>query len=93
LGKTWRITFFTNAAPNAPPESVSGALERISAAFVQGMRELGHTEGQDFIIDYAVVHDADKPDEAAREMVQHHVDLILALTPKRYRVGREARHA
>ena len=44
------------------------------------MGELGHTEGQDFIIDYAVVHDADKPDEAAREMVQHHVDLILALT-------------
>ena len=25
LGKTWRITFFTNAAPNAPPESASGA--------------------------------------------------------------------
>src|SRR5215469_14731 len=70
LGKTWRIAFFTNGPVN---ESVSGA-------FVQGMRELGHTEGQDFIIDYAV-YDADKPDEAAREMVQHHVDLILALTP------------
>jgi putative tryptophan/tyrosine transport system substrate-binding protein len=69
LGKTWRIAFFTNG-PLA--ESVSGA-------FVQGMRELGHTEGQDFIIDYAV-YNADKPDEAAREMVQHHVDLILALT-------------
>jgi putative tryptophan/tyrosine transport system substrate-binding protein len=53
--------------------------ESVSGAFVQGMRELGHTEGQDFIIDYAV-YDADKPDEAAREMVQHHVDLILALT-------------
>src|SRR6516165_9826163 len=43
------------------------------------MRELGHTEGQDFIIDYAV-YDADKLDEAAREIVRHHVDLILALT-------------
>ena len=43
------------------------------------MRELGRTEGQDFIIDYAL-YDADKPDEAAREMVQHHVDLILAMT-------------
>jgi len=83
LGKTWRIAFFTNGP----------LVESVSGAFVQGMRELGHTEGQDFIIDYAVVHDADKPDEAAREMVQHHVDLILALTPKRYRVGREARHA
>ena len=70
LRKTWRIAFFT---------SVSGALESVSGAFVQGMRELGHTEGQDFIIDYAI-YDANKPDEAAREMVQHHVDLILALT-------------
>jgi putative tryptophan/tyrosine transport system substrate-binding protein len=69
LGKTWRIAIFTK---NVSDESVSGA-------FVQGMRELGHTEGQDFIIDYAV-YDANKPDEAAREMVQHHVDLILALT-------------
>ena len=69
LGKTWRIAFFTNGP----------LVESVSGAFVQGMRELGHTEGQDFIIDYAV-YDADKPDEAAREMVQHHVDLILALT-------------
>src|SRR5215471_9434442 len=33
--------------------------------------------GQDFIVD-DFVYDADKPDEAAREIVQHHVDLILA---------------
>jgi putative tryptophan/tyrosine transport system substrate-binding protein len=43
------------------------------------MRQLGHTEGQDFIVD-SVVYNADKPDEAAREMVRHHVDLILATT-------------
>jgi hypothetical protein len=43
------------------------------------MRQLGHTEGQDFIVD-SVVYNADKPDQAAREMVQHHVDLILATT-------------
>lgn len=42
------------------------------------MRELGHTEGQDFIIDYAF-YGADKPEEAAREMMEHHVDLILAM--------------
>jgi hypothetical protein len=34
------------------------------------MRQLGHTEGQDFIVD-SVVYNADKPDEAAREMVRH----------------------
>ena len=84
-GKTWRIVFF------GPPtsrisESVRGAqgtvaielVRHAAPGFVQSMRELGHTEGQDFIIDYAV-YDADKPDEAAREMVQHHVDLILAV--------------
>jgi DNA-binding LacI/PurR family transcriptional regulator len=70
-GKTWRIAFF-----DGPP---SRSRESVYGAFVQGMRKLGHTEGQDFIIDYAV-YDADKPDEAAREMVQHHVDLILAMT-------------
>ena len=69
LGKTRRIAFFTNG-----PVVVSA-----KGAFVQGMRELGHTEEQDFIID-DFVYDADKPDEAAREIVQHHVDLILALT-------------
>jgi len=69
-GKTWRIAFF-HTPPASPNETVRGA-------FAQGMRLLGHREGQDFIID-DVVYDADKPDEAAREMVQHHVDLILAM--------------
>jgi len=72
-GKTWRIDFF-GTTRNASRENVQGA-------FVQGMRQLGHTEGQDFIID-DVFYDyfSGKPDEAAHEMVQHHVDLILALT-------------
>ena len=51
-------------------------MESVQGAFVQGMRQLGHTEGQDFIID-DFVYDTNKPDEAAREIVQHHVDLIL----------------
>ena len=68
-GKTWRIGFL------APPSDRSRAGGGSLDAFVQGMRELGHTEGQDFIIDRVMA----KPDEAAREMVQHHVDLILAL--------------
>ena len=68
LGKTWRIAFFH--AQSVPRN------ESIQGAFVQGMRQLGHTEGQDFILD-DVVYDANNPDEAAREMVQHHVDLIL----------------
>jgi putative ABC transport system substrate-binding protein len=73
-GKTWRIGFFDPAASrNASP-----MVESVKGAFVQGMRQLGHTEGQDFIIDN-VVYDAGKPDKAAREMVQHHVDLIVAM--------------
>ena len=70
-GKTWRIAFFHPPVPALRNESVEGA-------FVQGMRLLGHTEEQDFIID-DFVYDADKPDGAAREIVQHHVDLILAM--------------
>src|SRR5215470_18889859 len=69
MGKTWRIAVY------GPPASRSASY----FAFVQGMRLLGYTEGQDFIID-DVLYDADKPDEAAREMVQHHVDLIVAMT-------------
>ena len=68
-GKIWRIAFFY------PPPRDDSAYA--FGEFVQGMRQLGHTEGQDFVID-DVVYDANKPDEAAREMVQHHVDLIVA---------------
>ncbi len=71
LGKTWRITFFGPTRNYDWNGSDYGG-------FVRGMRQLGHTEGQDFITDFAG-YDADKPDEAARDMVQHHVDLILAM--------------
>jgi putative tryptophan/tyrosine transport system substrate-binding protein len=71
LGKTWRITFF------GPTRSYDWNGSDYGG-FVRGMRQLGHTEGQDFITDFAG-YDADKPDEAARDMVQHHVDLILAM--------------
>jgi putative ABC transport system substrate-binding protein len=71
--KTWRIAFFHQ------PPAVASRSESVYGAFVQGMRLLGHTEGQDYIID-DVVYDADRPEEAVREMVQHHVDLILAMT-------------
>jgi putative ABC transport system substrate-binding protein len=70
-GKPWRIAFFGPSGPGSGNKSVHDP-------FVQGMRELGHTEGQDFIIHYAV-YDADKPDEAAREIMRQHVDLILAM--------------
>jgi putative ABC transport system substrate-binding protein len=71
-GKAWRIGFITANTQKAARKSVQDA-------FVQGVRQLGHTEGQDFIID-DVFYDyfSGKPDEAAHEMVQHHVDLIVA---------------
>jgi putative tryptophan/tyrosine transport system substrate-binding protein len=67
-GKPWRLVIF-----HPQPTSLDA-----NDAFVQGMRLLGHMEGQDFIID-DVAYDEDNPDEAAREIVQHHVDLILAM--------------
>jgi putative ABC transport system substrate-binding protein len=73
LGKTWRIAFFEFG-----PSRNDYRDESVHGAFVRGMRQLGHTEKRDFVIDF-VVYDANKPDEAAREMVQHHVDLILAM--------------
>ena len=38
--KTWRIAIFTNVPPSVN-ESVSGTVDSVSGAFVQGMRELG----------------------------------------------------
>jgi putative ABC transport system substrate-binding protein len=67
-GKPWRLVIF-----HPQPTSLTA-----NDAFVQGMRLLGHMEGQDFIID-DVAYDEDNPDDAAREIVQHHVDLILAM--------------
>ena len=69
-GKTWRIAF------------LGGHLSRNQSGyggFMQGMRELGHTEGRDFIID-DTADNATKPDEAARQIVERHADLILAMT-------------
>jgi putative ABC transport system substrate-binding protein len=73
--KIWRIAFFWLL----PDESARESARRTKGEFVQGMRQLGHTEGQDYIID-EFIYDADKPVEAARGMVQHHVDLIVAWT-------------
>lgn len=70
--KPWRIGFV------GPPLPSRAGLRASMTPFVRGMRELGHTEGLDFVI-VDVVYDANKPDEAAREMVQQHVDLILAM--------------
>ena len=70
-GRTWRIGFF------GPPSDASRTGGGSLGAFVQGMRELGYTEGQDFTV-YHATYNA-KPDEIAREMVQHHVNLILAM--------------
>jgi putative tryptophan/tyrosine transport system substrate-binding protein len=77
-GKTWRIAFF-GPGNTMLSELRSPRYRSVYGGFVQGMRELGHTEGRDFIIE-PVTYDADKLDEAAREIVQHHVDLILAMT-------------
>ena len=65
----------------APSQNRSGKPWRIGFVGpppVRGMQELGYKKGQDFVI-VDVVYDANKPDEAAREMVQHLVALRLEI--------------
>ena len=48
------------------------------AAFEQRLRELGYIEGQDLVIEYINAPDRpDRIDEAARELVQRNVDIIV----------------
>src|SRR5262249_41388184 len=66
LGKTWRMGLLAFLRDG-----------RVYGAFKQVMRQLGLMDCQDFLMADRV-YKAEQPDEAAREMVQHHVDLILA---------------
>jgi putative ABC transport system substrate-binding protein len=55
------------------------AASHIAAAFVDGLRELGHTEGKNVRFEYrwAEGH-RERLDELAAELVRHPVDLIVA---------------
>jgi putative ABC transport system substrate-binding protein len=61
------------------------------AAFYQGLREVGYTEGKNLIVEYRYAEDNLKriPDLAA-ELVSSKVDLIVATSPSAIRAARQA---
>jgi ABC-type uncharacterized transport system substrate-binding protein len=71
-GKVYRIGFLTGGSPGP---STSSLVEE----FVQGLRELGHAEGRDIVIEYRWAEG--KPDRLpalAADLVRLKVDLIVA---------------
>lgn len=68
-GKVWRVGYLSQA---------SGHTD-FARAFVEGMRTLGYTEGQNISIDYRFSGDQrDRLLDLARELVQLKVDIIVA---------------
>jgi putative ABC transport system substrate-binding protein len=69
-GKVWRIGYLGTSSPALEPNLVN--------AFRQGLREFGHIEGQDIVIEYRWAEGKyDRFPELAAELVQLKVDVIL----------------
>ena len=56
----------------------SGAFSATIEPFRQGMRELGYTEGQNFVIEFRSGQGRDRLTELATELVRQKVDVIVA---------------
>jgi putative tryptophan/tyrosine transport system substrate-binding protein len=68
--KVWRIGFLSAVSRSA----ASGSY----AAFVQGMREVGHVEGKDFVIEWRSVEGKyERFPEIAAELVRLKVDVFI----------------
>ena len=87
LGLVGAVTLSPLAASAEPPARRIGLLmtttpaaaSHIAAAFADGLRELGHVEGKDVIVEYRWAEG--KPErfaEMAAELVRHKVDVIVA---------------
>src|ERR1700757_3852594 len=63
-----RVGFLRNGPP--PATFIGGRR--------QGLRELGYIEGQNLRIEYGLADSADKLPQAAAELVQRNVDVIVA---------------
>ena len=70
-GKVWRIGYLTLS----PPERARHVLNLVEA----GLRDLGYVPGKDVVIEsYIANGDRDRLPVLARQLVNSHVDLILA---------------
>jgi putative ABC transport system substrate-binding protein len=68
--QVWRIGYLGTSSPSLEPNLVN--------AFRQGLRELGHIEGQDIVIEYRWAEGKyDRFPELAAELVRLKVDVIL----------------
>ena len=87
LGLVGAVTLSPLAASAEPPARRIGLLmtttpaaaSHIAEAFADGLRELGHVEGKDVIVEYRWAEG--KPErfaEMAAELVRHKVDVIVA---------------
>ncbi len=88
-------------APAQPPTKIPriGVLAAVSLtsiaarteAFRQGLRELGHVEGRNIVIESrGVVGKLDRLSELAAELVHHNVDVIVTTGPTSTRAAKEA---
>ena len=69
-GEVWRIGYLGNSSASLEPDLVD--------AFRQGLREFGHVEGRDIVIEYRWAEGRyDRFRELAAELVRLKVDIIL----------------
>ena len=72
-GKVWRIGFLASAER---PVSIESAAY---GGFLQGMRELGHVEGRDFVMEWRFVEGRfELYPVLAAELVRAQVDIVVA---------------
>jgi hypothetical protein len=84
-GKIWRIGFLSGSSrPNVMDTGLAGA-------FIQGMRELGYTEGKNFLIEWRFAEGRyDAIPKLAAELVALKVDVIVLGTPAAIRPAQQA---
>jgi putative tryptophan/tyrosine transport system substrate-binding protein len=71
--RTWRIGFIVGGEASPTQSPYSG--------FVQGMRELGYTEGKDFVIEWRSARgNYERFPGVARELIEQNVDVIVLAT-------------
>jgi putative ABC transport system substrate-binding protein len=84
-GKVWRVGFLSGVArPDVLESSFLGG-------FLQGMRELGHVEGRDFIMEWRFAEArADRYAELAAELIRLNVDVVVTGSPQAARAVQSA---
>jgi len=77
-GKVYRIGVLVSAMPLA---DMAGSPPPVQRAFLQGLRELGYTEGENVVVERRSVENMDRVPAIAAEFVRLHVDVIVAAGP------------